>query len=173
MAKFVSAFPLFCSLLLVTGAASAQDQPGSQNGDPPKKESAGKRAGEIVTQPVRDVGIEKTKIPPILEAAAESPYRAPKGKGCPAITGELAQLNDALGPDFGVGTKENEDKTGKIASAGGSWVVNSLIPFRGLVREVSGAAPAERRLNAAITAGAARRGYLRGLSESRGCSRKK
>jgi len=48
-------------------------------------------------------------------------------------------------------------------------VVNSLIPLRGLVREVSGAAPADRRLEAAIDAGLARRGYLRGLAVSRGC----
>ena len=48
-------------------------------------------------------------------------------------------------------------------------IVNSLIPFRGLVREVTGAAPAERRLQAAIGAGLARRGYLRGLAETRHC----
>ncbi len=40
---------------------------------------------------------------------------------------------------------------------------------RGLVREVSGAAPAERRKNAAIDAGYARRGYLRGVYETRRC----
>jgi CheY-like chemotaxis protein len=39
----------------------------------------------------------------------------------------------------------------------------------GLVREISGAAPAERRLQAAVTAGIARRGYLRGLAGARSC----
>ena len=48
-------------------------------------------------------------------------------------------------------------------------MVNSLIPFRGIVREVSGAAPAERRLAAAIDAGFARRGFLRGVLSARGC----
>jgi hypothetical protein len=48
-------------------------------------------------------------------------------------------------------------------------VVNTLIPFRGLIREISGAAPAQRRLNAAIDAGFARRGYLRGVLRTRGC----
>ena len=51
----------------------------------------------------------------------------------------------------------------------GRTVVNSLIPFRGLVREISGAAPAERRLNAAIQASFARRGFLRGVATGRGC----
>ncbi len=49
--------------------------------------------------------------------------------------------------------------------------MNSLIPFRGLVREVSGAGPAERRLNAAIDAGIARRGFLRGLQRAEGWRR--
>jgi hypothetical protein len=37
------------------------------------------------------------------------------------------------------------------------------------VREISGAAPAERRLQAAVTAGVARRGYLRGQAAAKGC----
>jgi hypothetical protein len=48
-------------------------------------------------------------------------------------------------------------------------VVNALIPFRGIVREITGAAPAQRRLNAAIDAGYARRGFLRGLHYARHC----
>ncbi|MEE3154506.1 MAG: hypothetical protein VX309_03150, partial [Pseudomonadota bacterium] len=53
--------------------------------------------------------------------------------------------------------------------AGGKTIVNSIIPFRGLVREITGAAPAQRRLNTAIDAGFARRGFLRGAAISRGC----
>ena len=37
------------------------------------------------------------------------------------------------------------------------------------VREVSGAAPQERRLRAAIQAGFARRGFLRGVATARKC----
>lgn len=78
-------------------------------------------------------------------------------------------MNGVLGADFTVGREANENRTGKIAEAVGKTVVNSLIPFRGLVREISGAAPAERRLQAAVTAGIARRGYLRGLASAKGC----
>lgn len=168
---------LLCPLLLMAGHAIAAqdkpvDQPGAENASTEEKKDDNKtekRAGEIVTQPVRDVGLSKKAIPPILIAAAESPYSAPKGKGCAAVTREMGQLNDALGPDFGTGTKENESKVGKLADAGGSWIVNSFIPFRGLVREVSGAASADRKLAAAVTAGMARRGYLRGVGQARKC----
>ena len=60
-------------------------------------------------------------------------------------------------------------KAGKLAEAGGKTIVNTIIPFRGLVREVSGAAPAERRLDAAIKAALARRGFLRGVATARKC----
>ena len=56
-----------------------------------------------------------------------------------------------------------------LAEAGGKTIVNTIIPFRGLVREISGAAPAERRLAAAIDAGFARRGFLRGTALARRC----
>ena len=44
-----------------------------------------------------------------------------------------------------------------------------IVPVRGLVREVSGAASAQRELEAAIAAGFARRGFLRGVYQTRGC----
>jgi hypothetical protein len=144
------------ALLLLSGAAVAQ-------------ESTGEKAGQIVTQPGRDVGLDKAKIPEVLQKAVENPYAAPPVKSCTGLNRSLGELNAVLGEDFTVGADKNEGRAGKIAEAVGKTIVNSLIPFRGLVREVSGAAPAERRLEAAVTAGIARRGYLRGLASARGC----
>ena len=50
-------------------------------------------------------------------------------------------------------------------------MVNSIIPFRGIVRELTGAAAAQRRYADAIDAGYARRGFLRGLQTARRCRR--
>jgi len=159
--------------LTLTGGTAVFAQPVPADRDDPAKPKGDhqteRRAEDIVTQPVRDVGIDKKKVPPVLEAAVEAPYAAPRGKGCPAVSSEMASLNEALGPDFGQGTEANENKLGAVAAAGGSAIVNTLIPFRGLVREISGAAPAERRLAAAVSAGMARRGYLHGIAQQRGC----
>lgn len=167
-----------CALLLLSSGAYAQSETSQESGAKAqaaatkdkdgKKDDTADKAGDIATQPVRDVGLSSKKIPPILQKAANNPY-APAGK-CTAVSSEIGQLNGALGPDLGAGgAKANENRAGKIAAAGGETIVNSLIPFRGLVREVSGAAPAERRLATAVTAGVARRGYLRGLATARGC----
>lgn len=143
--------------LLLSGAASAQEKPNNLD-----------KAGDIASQPVRDLGINKGEIPEVLQKAVQDPYARPP-RGCRPINVELGELNAALGEDFGVGTEANENRAGKIAEAVGKTIVNSLIPFRGLVREISGAAPAERRLQAAVAAGIARRGYLRGTATANGC----
>lgn len=150
------------SLCAVSGTAFAQEK------DKPRDDTM-RKAGTIATQPARDVGLEKDEIPPVLLKAVENPYAAPASRTCKALTSALGELNAVLGQDFVVGAQANENRTGKIAEAVGKTVVNSLIPFRGLVREISGAAPAERRLQAAVTAGVARRGYLRGVAAAKGC----
>lgn len=153
---------------LAQSTATGDDRPATQ-GDGKDDHRTEKRAGEIVSQPVRDIGIGNKKVPPILATAVESPYAPPRGKGCAGITREMANLNAVLGPDFGKGTEANESKFGKVADVGGSALVNSLIPFRGLVREVSGAAASDRRMAVAVSGGVARRGFLHGLGQRMGC----
>jgi len=127
------------------------------------------RGGQIASRPIVDMGAKKTEIPPVLQRAAVSPYGTAGTASCKQIRSSIADLSAALGPDFQAGANTKENRAGKLAEAGGKTLVNGLLPFRSLVREISGAAPAERRLNAAISAGHARRGYLRGLAAARRC----
>lgn len=129
----------------------------------------GRKAAEVVTQPARDLGIAETNIPPLLEQASADPYSRAGLKTCRQLSSAIAELNTVLGPDFEVGSEKKENRAGKLAEAGGKTIINSIIPFRGLVREMTGAAPAQRRLNAAIDAGHARRGFLRGVHRTRKC----
>lgn len=154
--------------LILTGFAGSP-MAAQARGPNRQEETPLETAGDIASQPARDIGAAKTRIPPVLTDAANNPYARPGDGRCPAVLAAWQGLNEALGPDFGDDEAENENRVGKIAEAGGKMIVNSLIPFRGLVREVSGAAPAERRLQAAIGAGLARRGYLRGLAQMRKC----
>ncbi|WP_243395861.1 hypothetical protein [Sphingomonas oleivorans] len=105
----------------------------------------------------------------MLEAAHYDPYGLDGTATCARLVQGVADLNAALGSDFTVMNEKKENAAGKLAEAGGKSLVGGLIPFRGLVREVSGAAPAQRRLNAAIDAGYARRGFLRGIAYARRC----
>ncbi|MEO5494181.1 MAG: hypothetical protein ABIR08_09155 [Sphingomonas sp.] len=150
---------LFGAALMLPAMAAAQDAP--------KKPSDLDEAGKIVSQPARDVGIAKTKIPPVLELAAANPYTLSGLSSCSAMAAKLGDLDQALGADFDDGPQKGES----LAKAGGKAVVNSIMPFRGVIREISGAAAADRRLAAATDAGIAQRGFLRGVYQTRGCKR--
>jgi hypothetical protein len=167
---------LIVPLLLLLGAG--QPEQGNQtspadNGaaakEPSRYQEARDSAGRIASQPAKDVGAMKIRIPPVLEAAAENPYDLKALTNCKKIASGFHSLTEALGPDFNTGEVKKENRVGKLAEAGGQSVINGFIPFRGLVREVTGAAPAQRRLNHAIEAGHARRGFLRGLYVGRRC----
>jgi hypothetical protein len=129
----------------------------------------GKAAGDIAMQPARDVGARKITVPVPIQQAAASPYSLKGLRTCKQLSQAVFELNDVLGPDYDGAVTTHENKAGKLAEAGGKTIVNTIIPFRGLVREISGAAPAERRLNADIRAAFARRGFLRGVATARKC----
>lgn len=121
---------------------------------------------DVAQTPLEDVGLSKEDISQILLAAAENPYAAVGNGQCNALIGEIAKLDNILGDDYDIAAdKEGGINTKKAAKS----VVGSIIPFRGVVREISGAAGNERKAEAAIAAGMVRRGYLKGLGEAKGC----
>lgn len=125
-------------------------------------------AKSAVMTPVEDVNLKRREIPPVLLSAVADPYASANTRSCTQINASLAELDTVLGPDFDAGTaEERRIRADKIAKG----VVGSFIPFRGVIREVSGAAGAERRYEAALDAGLARRGYLRGIARQKGCKR--
>ena len=139
-------------LLLCTAPAFAQ--------------SAGQVAEDAAMTPAEDVNIRKKDIPPVLLAATKDPYVATDTRSCAGIAGAITALTEVLGPDFdSEATRKNGLGPTRIAKG----VVGSFIPFRGVVREISGAAAAQRRYDVAVDAGIARRGYLRGVARSKGC----
>ncbi|MBI1682131.1 hypothetical protein [Caulobacter hibisci] len=180
---------LAAAAAMATGCATAQPSypaktpPASTAGKPPPppaKDSNGdgrpdgwrEKSMDIGSQPVRDVGLSKKKIPPVLEEALSDPYSVKGLKTCAKLTGEIVRLNEALGPDYKTDNEYTENRAGKLAEAGGKAIVNSIIPFRSLVREISGAAPADRHLDALVDAGLARRGFLRGVHQKQGCKQR-
>lgn len=161
------------ALLLAASAAQAQVKPPAKPTEPGGRWGQTKeKAAEIGTQPVRDVGLSKREIPPILEKAYNDTYSVKGLRTCVALANEIKALNAVLGPDYQVGNEYSENRAGKLAEAGGKAVVNSIIPFRGLVRELTGAAPNDRHMNAVVDAGLARRGFLRGVHLKQGCKTK-
>jgi hypothetical protein len=124
-------------------------------------------ATEVAKTPLRDLNIDARDVPEVLKAAAADPYATGGLAGCDALVRAIAALDMVLGADYDIAEENGEQRLseGRI----GQSVVGSIIPFRGLVREASGAAEADRNLRAAYTAGMVRRSFLKGWGLGRGC----
>jgi len=131
-----------------------------------------------VSAPARDLNLLKTKIPDVLLRALDDPYERPKPATCRELIALMHPLNEALGgdiddppsPDQRDLIDKGRDTGSDIALGLVAGAAQDLIPMRGWVRKLSGAERHDRLVRAAITAGGIRRGYLKGLGESRGCN---
>lgn len=153
---------------LIANAQQTTSQPVVQKTDKASKPVTkdNPNARQVAETPLTDLNVKKGEIPAVLLRAQQDPYSLGGLKGCPAITKAVSQLNAVLGDDVDVAkAKKRNVGAGHVAQT----VVGSFIPFRGIIREVSGASSEERKLQAAIAAGMARRGFLKGVGMTKGC----
>ena len=163
MRRTITAFatiPVLASALPAAAQNQAADRPRSTE----------KVAEDVVTQPAEDVGIDKKDIPENLLRIQDKPYSLAGIKTCAQIRSAIGDMDAVLGEDLDVPYEATRDEKRKdTAGKIGGLLVNSIIPFRGVIREISGAAAQERRYNAAVYAGVVRRSFLKGVGLQRGC----
>lgn len=158
-------------VLLCPAAVMAQgQQPGSAQDKEPEaaKPVTDKEvsAADVVATPVTDLNLRKDEIPPLLLAAQDRPYDLAGLSRCTQIASAVRDLDAVLGEDIDVAQeRERRTSAGRIAQS----AIGSFIPFRGLIREISGANAQERKLQTAIYAGSVRRAFLKGIGQQRGC----
>ncbi|WP_246543483.1 hypothetical protein [Novosphingobium profundi] len=150
------------TLPLAQPALARQD---SQDKEPITKNDPS--ALDIAKTPVTDLNLDGKEIPAVLVKASQNPYDLTGLKSCKQISDAVQELFLVLGPDVDI-PQEQRDRISAARVA--KWVVSSFIPFRGLIREISGANDRERKIRAAIQAGMTRRGFLKGIGSSRGCA---
>jgi len=150
-------FALAASLL--AGAVPAQAQQGAP------EESTIKDTASTVAEP-----FDGKEVPPKLLAIQGAPYSLAGLGKCASIINEVNELNEVLGPDVNEQVdkdraKKREETAGRVAGT----VAGGIIPFRGLIGEVTGANAERRRYALAVYAGTVRRGFLKGVGVERGC----
>ena len=129
------------------------------------------RAEDVVMSPLSDINLKKKDIPAVLEAALANPYDLTGIKSCLGYATAITDLDMALGDDIDVAHgKTTEEKLGNGAGAVAKSVIGSFIPFRGVIRELSGANAQERAWDRAIYAGSVRRAFLKGMGQSQNCA---
>lgn len=145
----------------------------------------GKDAFSALQTPLEDLNLKRDPIPKMLEICATNPYAMPLPPQCATIPTELTELNRLLGPDMEPEPLPWLPKPKKIAirpyvSQGVSMaqdqavgIVRSkvdIIPFRGMVRRVTGAEKHAKKVARAYEAGKLRRAFLKGLLSAYGCT---
>ena len=131
----------------------------------------GVKVEEIPLQPLRDLNLDKEEIPPLLVDIGNHPYSTGGLTDCAVIGAAIGDIDIMLGPDIDVPREERSDVDKGVDFAGETAqdIIGGLIPFRGLVREISGAKAQERYLSQLIVAAGVRRAFLKGIGIERGC----
>lgn len=129
------------------------------------------RAEDVAMSPLRDINVKKDDVPPVLEAALVEPYSTHGLGNCRQLSAEIGELDSVLGDDIDVAyAKTGEENVGNSVGAIAKSLISSLVPFRGIIREISGANAHERTWQMALYAGSVRRAFLKGVGEQRGCA---
>ncbi|HKX96126.1 MAG TPA: hypothetical protein VJM48_15585 [Methylibium sp.] len=153
--------PLALALLLA-GCAAAPDA---------------KRVTTAATTPLSDLNLVSTPIPPVLLDARLQPYAMPPVTGCEALAAAVAELDELLGPDVDASkdaadpdlVERGSEAVGDAAVGAIQGAAAGVLPLRSWVRRLSGADKHAKAVSAAILAGQARRGFLKGLRAAQGC----
>lgn len=142
----------------LAGCATTGEQPA------PKRTDA---VGGAVSQPFKDLGVIRPAIPDVLATAASTPYALNEPVDCAVLTGEVASLDTALGPDVNAGAAGERNVAEGLALDAFQGALS--LPFRGVIRKLTGADRRDRLQVAAVLAGMVRRGYLKGVIRGAGC----
>ena len=158
-------------LLILSLAACASSREASDS-----VAMTGNAVTDAAAQPLKDLNIVKDPIPAVLREAMKDPYAHPGRIDCGWLEHEVRALDLALGPDLDM--PQEKETLGRQASEGVADaaagavkdVAGDLIPFRTLVRRLTGAEKNAQEMRDAEKAGDVRRAYLKGQGLERGCA---
>jgi hypothetical protein len=177
--------------LFVVGACAGKPKTEELAVVPPDRkatlsESMGSAAGSMVSQtrggftdaalsPLEDFNLRRDAIPPVL-IGIENPYDLPTDLTCLDLARLVTELDAALGDDWDSAQPDARLRTEQLADSASAAALDAiageargLIPFRDVVRTLTGAETHEKKYNLAFKIGAQRRAYLKGYGQSKGC----
>jgi hypothetical protein len=132
--------------------------------------------GEAAMSPLQDVNLKRDKIPERLKAI-KNPYDVNAAISCETIATEVVALDELLGRDWDVPPPDKAALKDRAADGASTAFLDTiaseasgLIPYRGLVRTVSGANRHAKKVLKAYERGSHRRSFLKGLGLVKGCA---
>ncbi len=134
-----------------------------------------RRIPDALRAPLRDFNLSKRPLPRVL-ARITYPYAIDGPVHCQDLITEVNALNAVLGNSADVSAAESS-RSELVAEAASNAATNAIedaatgwIPYRSVVRRVTGAHQYERKLRKAYEMGRIRRAYLKGIGGAFGCA---
>ena len=125
--------------------------------------------GEVMYGQESGLGVTGSATPQALKLVAAAPYALPPAIDCAALSREIASLDDLLGPDVDIlADPKAEARLDEASRALGS-ALRGAIPYRWALRWLTQAGDRDKELREAVLAGAARRGFLKGMRLTMAC----
>jgi len=146
----------FATVLVLGLVPQAQAQPRDQAQEN-QKVQPGKEQG---------LGLTGPEVPQVLKDSQSNPYVLPPRLDCSTLNQHIAELDRVLGADLDTPQMQAQKNKTEDLMAG----VRAVLPYGGVARMLTGAGKKEQALVNAALAAWERRGYLKGLAHSRGCS---
>jgi hypothetical protein len=170
-------------LLMMSGCASSPDPTQTAGSDPASSSSSGgvvertsRGLPDAAASPLNDLNLRRESIPDLLRAI-DNPYHVDPGISCDDIKGQVTALDELLGRDFDIPPPDPASLSERAAEGAStafldtiSSTASSVIPLRGVVRNVSGANAHQRRVRKAYERGSHRRTFLKGIGLMKGCN---
>ena len=133
-----------------------------------------RRIPDALRAPLRDFNLSRRPVPSALKRI-DYPYQINGPVHCQDLVAEINKLNAVLGNSADVMTLESS-RSEMIAEAASNAATNAIedaatgwIPYRSVIRRVTGAHEYERKLRKSYEAGRIRRAYLKGIGGAFGC----
>lgn len=170
------------ALAIATAACASTPKP---DATPPEDEgpSATERAidqtqsgfGDAALSPLEDVNLKRAKIPDKFKEI-KNPYLVDIETSCEKIGKEVLSLDALLGRDWDVPPPDKKGMSDRAADGASTAFLDAvssgasgIIPYRGIVRTVTGANSHATKVRKAYERGSHRRTFLKGIGLAKGC----
>lgn len=165
------------------GGACATSPPAEPDPEAQAGPSATERAivqtqdglGEAALSPLEDVNLKRAKIPEKFKQI-KNPYLVAVETPCETIAEEVLELDALLGRDWDIPPPDKKGLSDRAADGASTAFLDTvasgasgLIPYRGIVRTLTGANSHATKVRKAYERGSHRRTFLKGIGLAKGC----
>ena len=167
--------------LIITACATTPDQ--NKDPDAAQDPNATDRAiqqsqdgfSEAALSPLEDVNLKRAPIPEEFKQI-HNPYAVDPETTCDKIAKEVTTLDALLGRDWDVPPPDEKGLTDQAADGASTAFLDAVasgasgfIPYRGIVRTLTGANSHATKVRKAYERGSHRRTFLKGMGLIKGC----